>query len=372
MKKKLYYTLACTVMSTAFLTACGTEDGTSDNVKEKAETKTVTDQLDRKVEISSEVSRVVTGSILPFYSTWFVATNSTKELVGMHPESASAARNSVLASISPEVLNASTDFLQNGEVNIEELLKLEPDVYFESSADQTTLDKLTEAGIPTVAIKARDAAEAEPLATFNSWLEVLRQISSTDERVNMFLEKGKTVQAELDVKLKQLTENDKPRVMFLFRHTDNSITVAGSNFFSSQWLAATGAINVAAEIDGTKEVNMEQIYQWDPDIIYITNFTSTQPEDLKENKVTGQDWTQLTAVQEGKVYEIPLGIYRWFPPSGDAPLMLKWLAQNNHPDLFTYDMKEEIKQYYQEFYNYTLTDEEVEKILHPSSDAAIQ
>ena len=52
--------------------------------------------------------------------------------------------------------------------------------------------------------------------------------------------------------------------------------------------------------------------------------------------------------------------------------MLKWLAQNNHPDLFTYDMKEEIKQYYQEFYNYTLTDEEVEKILHPSSDAAIQ
>lgn len=67
---------------------------------------------------------------------------------------------------------------------------------------------------------------------------------------------------------------------------------------------------------------MEQIYAWNPDIIFITNFTETQPADLLENKVDGQDWSQVKAVQEGKVYKIPLGIYRWFPPSG-GPINVK-------------------------------------------------
>ena len=67
---------------------------------------------------------------------------------------------------------------------------------------------------------------------------------------------------------------------------------------------------------------------------------------------------------------MPLGIYRWYPPSGDAPLMLKWMAQKNHPDLFSYDMNEEIKDYYKRYYNYELSDMQVDEILNPPSEAA--
>ena len=80
----------------------------------------------------------------------------------------------------------------------------------------------------------------------------------------------------------------------------------------------------------------------------------------------------MKAVQDKKVYKIPLGIYRWFPPSGDAPLMLKWMANHNQPELFDYDMNDEIKTYYKDFYNFDVTDDEVETILHPSSEAAKQ
>lgn len=45
----------------------------------------------------------------------------------------------------------------------------------------------------------------------------------------------------------------------------------------------------------------------------------------------GQDWNQLKAVKNKQVYKVPLGIYRWYPPNGDAPLVLKWMAQHNHP-----------------------------------------
>ncbi len=373
------YGFLATLALAAMLAACGDKDegavteqpSDSSDVQTTAEEKVVTDQLGREVTIPGKIERVVTGGILPYFSTWYVATNSTKEIVGMHPNSYNAAKNSILSKISPDVLNAETSYIQNGEVNVEELLKIDPQLYVEISTNEDSINKVTEAGIPVVAVKAIDAAAAEPLATFNSWLTLTSKITGTTDRADRFLQEGKKVQSELDAKLKDIAKEDKPRALILFMHNDKSITVGGSNFFGNQWLNATGAIDVAEkDVQGRKEVNMEQIYSWNPDIIYITNFTETQPEDLLENKVDGQDWSQVKAVQDGKVYKIPLGIYRWFPPSGDAPLMLKWMAQKNHPALFTYKIEDEIKTYYKDFYEFDVTDEEIHDILNPSSDAA--
>ncbi|UED79277.1 ABC transporter substrate-binding protein [Lysinibacillus sp. CD3-6] len=373
------YGFLATLALAAMLAACGDKDegavteqpSETSDVQTTAEEKVVTDQLGREVTIPGKIERVVTGGILPYFSTWYVATNSTKEIVGMHPNSYNAAKNSILSKISPDVLNAETSYIQNGEVNVEELLKIDPQLYVEISTNEDSINKVTEAGIPVVAVKAIDAAAAEPLATFNSWLTLTSKITGTTDRADRFLQEGKKVQSELDAKLKDVAKEDKPRALILFMHNDKSITVGGSNFFGNQWLNATGAIDVAEkDVQGRKEVNMEQIYSWNPDIIYITNFTETQPEDLLENKVDGQDWSQVKAVQDGKVYKIPLGIYRWFPPSGDAPLMLKWMAQKNHPALFTYKIEDEIKTYYKDFYEFDVTDEEIHDILNPSSDAA--
>lgn len=375
------YSYLATFALTAMLVACGNQDEASvskssaesskSEVQTTAEEKVVTDQLGREVTVPGNIERVVTGGILPYFSTWYVATNSTKEIVGMHPNSYNAAKNSILAKISPDVLKAETSFVQNGEVNVEELMKINPQLYVEISTNEDSINKITEAGIPVVAVKAIDAAAAEPLATFNSWLTLTSQMTGTTERADRFLDEGKKVQSELDAKLKDVAVQDKPRAMMLFMHNDKSITVGGKNFFGNQWINATGAIDVAEnDVQGKKEVNMEQIYAWNPDIIYITNFTETQPEDLLNNKVNGQDWSQVKAVQDGKVYKIPLGIYRWFPPSGDAPLMLKWLAQKNHPTLFDYKIEDEIKTYYKDFYEFDISDDEIHSILNPSSDAA--
>ncbi|MFJ7919865.1 ABC transporter substrate-binding protein [Lysinibacillus fusiformis] len=375
------YGFLATLALTAMLAACGSQDeetgskssseAANSEVQTTVEEKIVTDQLGREVTVPGSIDRVVTGGILPYFSTWYVATNSTKEIVGMHPNSYNAAKNSVLAKISPDVLKADTSFVQNGEVNVEELMKINPQLYVEIATDEKSIDKISEAGIPVVAVKAIDAAAAEPLATFNSWLTLTSQITGTTERADRFLDEGKKVQAQLDEQLKDVEKQDKPRAMILFMHNDKSITVGGKNFFGNQWLNATGAIDVAEnDVTGKKEVNMEQIYAWNPDIIYITNFTETQPDDLLQNKVSGQDWSQIKAVQDGKVYKIPLGIYRWFPPSGDAPLMLKWMAQKNHPSLFDYKIEDEIKTYYKDFYEFEISDSEIQSILNPSSDAA--
>ena len=159
--------------------------------------------------------------------------------------------------------------------------------------------------------------------------------------------------------------------MILFNYGSGVMKVSGSNFFGQYWLESTGAVNVASELTGTAEVNMEQIYEWNPDIIYITNFSSVQPEDLYNNTIEGDDWSSVKAVQDQKVYKFPLGMYRWFPPASDTPLVLKWLAQKNQPELFAdIDMEQEVKEYYQKFYQVELSDEEVDQIFHPAREAA--
>ncbi|MEK4627323.1 MAG: ABC transporter substrate-binding protein [Solibacillus sp.] len=373
-RKSLVATLA---LSTAALVACSNDEATNPSSDSGAEVQTtleekiVVDQAGTEVTIPGEVNRIVSGGILPYFHTWYVATNSTKEIVGMHPNSYNAAENSMLAKLSPDVLKADTSFVQNGEMNVEELMKINPDVYFELATDEKSIELARKAGINTVAIKAIDAAAAEPLATFNSWLELTGQIANTTERADKFLEVGTAVQNEIYEKIDGLTKEQKPNALMMYQLSDQAITVSGKNFFGNQWLNATGANDVAEnDVQGRKDVNMEQIYQWNPEIIFLTNFTEIQPEDLYNNTIEGQDWSQVEAVKNKQVYKIPLGIYRWFPPSGDAPLMLKWLANINQPELFNYDMNAEIKSYYKEFYEYDVTDEEVEQILHPSSAAA--
>ena len=146
--------------------------------------------------------------------------------------------------------------------------------------------------------------------------------------------------------------------------------VPGAGHYGDYWLEGTGGINVAKEIEVTAAVNMEQIYQWNPEVIYISSFTTTVPEDLFNNTIPGQDWSQVEAVKNGRVYKEPVGVYRWYPPSGDAPLMLKWMANHQFPHLFSYDMEAEVEAYYKRFYDFELTEDEVLWILNPLREAA--
>lgn len=373
-RKAMLTTLALAAMA---LAACSDKEGTTPaietggEIQTTVEEKIIIDQAGTEVTIPGEVNSIVSGGILPYFHTWYVATNSAKEIVGMHPNSYNAAENSILAKMAPEILNADTSFVKNGEMNVEELLNIKPDVYFELSTDEKSIEATRKAGINTVAIKAIDAAAAEPLATFNSWLQLTGEIANTTDRADKFIEVGTAVQEEIYEKIGDLMKEQKPNALMMYQLSEQAITVGGKNFFGNQWLNATGANDVAEdEVTGRKDINMEQIYEWNPDIIYLTNFTPIQPEDLYNNTIPGQDWSSVDAVKNKQVYKIPLGIYRWFPPSGDAPLMLKWLANKNQPELFNYDMNAEIKSYYKDFYDFNVTDEEVEQILHPSSDAA--
>ena len=149
----------------------------------------------------------------------------------------------------------------------------------------------------------------------------------------------------------------------------NDLKVSGSGY-ANFWVEWAGGKNPAKELTGEQvNVNMEQIYQWNPEILFIGNFTELQPSDFVENKLDGQDWSVVEAVKNQEVYKVPIGGYRWDPPGIETPLMAKWVAKILHPELFAdMDMRTEITEFYKEIYDFEITDEILDEILEDVQD----
>ena len=87
--------------------------------------------------------------------------------------------------------------------------------------------------------------------------------------------------------------------------------------------------------------------------------------DILKNKIEGADLSTIQAVKDGRVYDTTLGMWNWFTPNPDAPLVLAWLACNAYPEQFAdYPLEDTIRDYYKECYGYEVTDEELEEMIH--------
>jgi len=107
------------------------------------------------------------------------------------------------------------------------------------------------------------------------------------------------------------------------------------------------------------EVNMEQVFAWDPDIILLSGWCSST--DIVKNN---PNWSSLRAVRKGRLYLIPQGVFTWDHASGESILLMIYMAKIFHPDLFKdWNMITEMKKFYSEIYCKTVTDKDAERIL---------
>lgn len=346
------------------------EESTEETVSE-AGTRVVIDHAGNEVELPAEIHRIAITSIMPLPSVYCLFDGSADRLVGINPSSKAAAENSLLADVIPEIKDVPSDFMQGSEVNIEELLAMKPDVVFYRVGNGDEYEKLSAAGIPAVGFSTTEWG-SNSIETFEAWVDLLGKVLNEEDKAAGIADYGREVYDMIQERLADVSEEDKPRILWLYKYADGTIETSGAKHFGQWWADATGAVNVAEAQDASSvQINMEQVYEYDADKIFITNFVPYLAEDLYDNAIDGHDWSVVRAVQEQEVYKCPLGMYRWYPPSSDTPLMLLWMAKVNHPELFAdIDMEAEMKTYYERFYDVTLMDENMERIFNPVREAA--
>lgn len=352
------------------------ESSAAETTDESAESelRVITDHAGNEVTLPDEINRIVVTDTLPLPSVLSLYLDSAEKLVGISPVSMSAAKAGLLSELYPEILDADTSFFENSELNIESLLALEPDLVFYNAQNKELGESLVSAGLTAVAVSVTkwDYNAAD---TFDAWMDLLADIFPEEkEKAEAAKEYGEKVEEEIQDKTDELKDEEKKNVFFLFNYSDTALVTSGKNFWGQYWCDAINAVNVGEEIEAERSnasVNMEQVYSWDPDIIFISNFTKAMPEDLYNNTIGDNDWSSVSAVKNEQVYKMPLGAYRSFTPGADTPMTLMWLAKTVYPDLFEdVDMTEEVENYYKEVYNIELTDDQVAQMYTPSADAA--
>lgn len=320
-----------------------------------AQTIVVTDQEGREITLDKPAEKIVTIP-MPMASGVIAIDGSADKLVGMNPLSLTALEEGILGKIFPAALSVTdavtgTDFVPN----VEALAAADPDLVIQwGGRGPEIVDPILNAGLNAMLIV---------YGTEGHTREYMRNVATAlgqSERNNAHEAWREQVQQDVAAKVAGLSDDERPNVLYLGRSLSDITASGAANSFINWSLDLAGGKNAAAELQGNQSINREQIAQWNPDVILLNSF---EPE-LDVSWVYDDPILSLTkAAQEKRVYKMPLGGYRWDPPSQESPLTWMWLAELLHPDLFDYDLRAEMRDAYKVLYDYTLTDADIDGII---------
>ena len=383
MKKYLAIILALCMSATMFA-GCGNsnknstqkdevssvEQSKDDTQKSEDEsgTHTVTDHAGNVVEVPNKVTRVVIDQIpiLSTYTSYF--GGEAPYIVGFCGSFKDIISKTVLKDIAPELMESADTVYAQSDLNIEEIIKLKPDVILYNAGNKEHAEILKESGIPAVGFATIGAeTEADPITRYQEWLKLLGDIFGEQGKTDEFIAAGNEIVADVEARIAEIPEDKRPSAMILWKYANGVPQVSGQGTFGTYWLKRLGVTDVvASEAKGFTQVNMEQVYKWDPDILFLDGpgLLSLKTEDVLQNKVEGTDFSTLSAVKNKRVYDTTLGMWNWFTPNPDAPLVYAWMACNTYPDEFAdYPLEDTIRNYYKQWYGYEVSDDDMKEML---------
>lgn len=340
---------------TAVLGACG-QDGRSSTTSD-GRGITVTDQRGEDVALDGPVTRIVTLP-MPAASMVVAVDQTAAHLAGMHDASWTAIRDGIMVEMFPEALEVPHDIArQDFAPNVESILALDPDVVVQwADEGPSIITPMENAGLKVVGVTYGTQEDV------NAWLTLFATMLGKPDRAQEMIARMQSEQEQIEEATAQLS-GPAPKVVYFNRFLDG-LKVAGPETYNDYYINLVGATNPATGDDGVQGtgmvgVDVEQVLAWDPDIILLGNFDAAMPDDIYNDDV----WQAVSAVRSQRVYKVPLGGYRWDPPSHESPLMWRWLSQIAFPQQDPGDLRGQITSYYEFLYGTAPTDAQIDTIL---------
>ncbi len=263
-------------------TACGVVG--SETGPEGAQGLTITDARGVEISLAGPAERIV--SMAPSNTEMLFAIGAGAQVVGRDE----------ISDYPPEVLEVASIGSTYGELNTEAILALEPDLIL--AADLTPpeqIEMLEELGL--VVFQMPNPSDFEELFTTIGTVGDLtgRSVEAEDLVTGL--------RARVDRVSSALEGVDTVTVFYEVDGTDPTAPwTTGSATFQDYLIDFTGGENVAADIEGWGQINLEDIIARDPDVIIFAEgpWIPTTVASLSERS----GWSDLSAVQEGRVYAV--------------------------------------------------------------------
>jgi len=248
------------------------------------------------------------------------------------------------------------EMLSFGDPNVEELAASGAQLVLADGAQhEAVAEQLRELGIPVVLYQAETPEELKEAVVLTGTILG----PDAEDRAGAFIADYDRIVDAVAADVSALDEESRVRVLFI--GTSLAKVISG-DMYQTYLIEAAGGVSVTQELFGSwNEVNLEQILLWNPDVIIIPPYGLIQPVDILENP----DWQSLDAVRSGRVHRMPRLIGPMDTPVPESLLGIAWMAKVFYPELVTLDLADEVVRFYADYYQFTLTDEEVGLMTSP-------
>ena len=255
----------------------------------------------------------------------------------------------------PDITKVPAPIAANNDLNMEALLATKPDVVLVSSEKQA--EAVRQAGLTAVRVGFSDMNGL--MQTVNLTAEVLGTQGAYEraQKYNAYMQKNLKL---IEERLKDLPDSERPKVMHIGSGTKVQ-NVSGSGIVIDEWIKIAGGQNVAADQKGMKDVSMEQITAYAPEVIIIGGDASAKGVQTIQSDAA---WKDVPAVKNNKVIRNPYGTFNWDRYSTEEALQVLWAAKTLHPQKFTdVDLVKETQEFYSTFFGYSLSADDAQRIL---------
>ncbi|MFJ2973970.1 ABC transporter substrate-binding protein [Kluyvera sp. NPDC087067] len=316
----------------------------------------VTDQLGRQVTLPDTVNRVV---VLQHQTlNLLVQLNAADDIVGVL-NSWKKQLGPAFARFMPtiEKMPMPGDLTQ---VNIESLLALHPQVVFVANyAPSEMIQQIQNAGIPVVAISLREDAAGEKNKmnpsmgdeerAYNEGLKqgirLIGEVVNRQNEANALIDYTFAARAKFNAPVAAIPQAEKVRVYM----ANPDLNTYGSGKYTGLMMQHAGAMNVAAAtVKGARQVSLEQVLQWNPQVIFVQD----RYPDVVQQITTDPQWQGIDAVKNHRVWLMPEYAKAWGYPMPEALAIGElWMAKKLYPQRYkNVDVDKQAQDYYHRFY----------------------
>ena len=343
--KRLLALVLALVMSLS-LFACGQKQqpDAADEGTQTETTRVFTDSCGREVTVPADIQKIAVSGPLAQMVVFAIAPDKMVGVANAWDESAKSYFDAKYL----ELPLLGQLYGGKGELNLETLLAAAPDVVIDVGEPKDSmaedLDALQEqTGIPFVHIDAYLASMDDTYAMLGDLLAMPNEAQGLADYCRYAYDKVKAIADSVEkVDLLYVTGEEGLNVIARGSYHAEVIDMLCNNLAVVDEPSSKGTGN---------EVDMEQILNWDPSIVFFA------PGSIYGTVADNENWQTIPAIKDGKYYEVPFGPYNWmgFPPSVQRILGMQWMAKVLYPEAADYDMYEVTQTYFQLFYHCDLT-----------------
>jgi ABC-type Fe3+-hydroxamate transport system substrate-binding protein len=314
---------------------------------------TLMDMADRTVTVPRPIERVITVS--PPMTRMVIGVGAVDKLVGMGSSShtdwfigdpawgCGPKWDEVVAKFKGTLANVGS----SGELNLELILSLRPDVVFgHSTSVADTIQEST--GIPVVCHKSKATCD-----TMFVQIEFVGAVLGKDREAEEVVSSLKEKLDKVTDVTSQIPDSEKPRVYFHWGYRRHVFTRASICY---EPIELAGGINVANDFGPPTfgwmavEVSKEQIIAWNPDII-LTGRGEVEPVLAVEDIWSDPDLQTIDAVKNRRVYYTLASFYAVGAQPPRVIIETMHMAKLFHPDEFeNLDVEKEGNEIFERFY----------------------